>query len=157
MIQPLLQEPDTETAARRPMTCLLRENTDQLSLSMIYQRIVDGFAMEDMEAFIKSCALESTAQTIVRALGLPIRASQRRQSNQKDFRLTPSQSALAFQYAQVLERSTLVFGTQTDAEEWLRRPCRSLNGNVPLIMVENVIGAQLVCEYLKRVESGVYQ
>jgi putative toxin-antitoxin system antitoxin component (TIGR02293 family) len=157
MIQSLLQEPDTATAARQPMTCLLREDSDQLSLPMIYQRIVDGFAMKDMEAFIMSCVLESTAQTIIRALGLPIRASQRQQRTQKDVRLTPKQSALAFQYAQVLERSTLVFGTQTDAEEWLRRPCRSLDGNVPLIMVENMIGAQLVDEYLKRVESGVYQ
>lgn len=48
-------------------------------------------------------------------------------------------SAVAFQFAKVLEHATTVFGTQRLAEEWLDRPCKHLAGNVPLNLIDNPI------------------
>ena len=66
-------------------------------------------------------------------------------------------SAVAFQFAKVLEHATTVFGTQRLAEEWLDRPCKHLAGNVPLDLIDNSLGFQVVEDYLERVELGVYQ
>ncbi|WP_460045013.1 antitoxin Xre/MbcA/ParS toxin-binding domain-containing protein [Pseudomonas sp. S2_H01] len=157
MIKSLLQELAPKTSACLPTECLLHNRADQFSLAMIYRRIMEGFSTKDMRALLGGCVLESTTRTMLRGLGMSTRAYQRHRNDKGDVRLTALQSALAYQYAQVLERSTRVFGTQTFAEEWLGQPCKFLDGNVPLSMVENVIGAQAVEEYLKRIEYGVYQ
>lgn len=157
MIQSRLQNPATASSPRRPTDYLLLEDADNCSLLMIYRHIMGGFAMKGVEALLASCVLQSTRRTMIRALGVSTRTAERHRNIRGDVRLTPQQSALAFQYAQVLELSTSVFGKQTRAEEWLGRPCRSLDGNVPLIMVENVFGAQAVDNYLRRIEMGVYQ
>lgn len=57
----------------------------------------------------------------------------------------------------ILKRATAVFGTQKLAEEWLERPCKYLDDNVPLELIDNSFGFQLVEEYLERLELGVYQ
>jgi putative toxin-antitoxin system antitoxin component (TIGR02293 family) len=67
------------------------------------------------------------------------------------------QSAIAFQYAKVLEDAMSVFGTLRLAEEWLAKPCRHLAGNIPLDLVSNPLGFQVVENYLERLELGVYQ
>lgn len=157
MIRPLVQDRDSIGSAPRPMACLLGEDADEISLTMIYRRIMDGFAKKDVEAFLASCVRESTKETMMNRLGMSSRSRRHHQRTEGGVRLSAHQSAQAFRYAQMLERSILVFGTQASAEEWLGRPCRSLDGNVPLIMVENSIGAQVVGEYLRRIESGVYQ
>ena len=51
-------------------------------------------------------------------------------------RLNASQSAVAFQFAKVLEYATTVFGSLPLAEEWLQKPCRHLADLVPLTLVE---------------------
>lgn len=60
-------------------------------------------------------------------------------------------------YAQVLAHATNVFGSQPLAEEWLRRPCKFLEGGVPLDMIDNPVGLQTIEGYLDRIEYGVYQ
>lgn len=157
MIQPLVQDGDSAGSAHGAIACLLGEDADKISLTMLYRRIMDGFPKKDVEAFLASCVCKSTKETMMSRLGMSSRPRRNHQRTDGGVRLTAPQSAQAFQYAQMLERSILVFGTQASAEEWLGRPCRSLDGNVPLIMVENSIGAQVVDEYLRRIESGVYQ
>ena len=64
---------------------------------------------------------------------------------------------MAFQFARVLEHAISVFGSLKLAEEWLGRPCRYLDGEVPLDVIDNPIGFQTVEDYLQRIEYGVYQ
>ena len=59
-------------------------------------------------------------------------------------------------YAKVLEHAINVFGSQQLAEEWLGRPCKFLEGGVPLDMLDNPIGFRAVEDYLDRVQYGVY-
>jgi len=61
------------------------------------------------------------------------------------------------QYNKVLERAIAVFGNQKLAEEWLGRPCRYFNGELPLAIITDPVGLQAVEAYLQRIEHGVYQ
>jgi len=61
------------------------------------------------------------------------------------------------QYTKVLERAISVFGNQKLAEEWLGRPCRYFNGEMPSAIITDPVGLQAVEAYLQRIEHGVYQ
>jgi putative toxin-antitoxin system antitoxin component (TIGR02293 family) len=84
----------------------------------------------------------------------------KKQAGNEDFantRLDPLQSAIPLQFAKVLEHATVVFGTLAAAEEWLERPCRYLDGFIPLDLVDNPLGLQVLEDYLDRIKHGAYQ
>ncbi|MNL39960.1 hypothetical protein D3C87_1622710 [compost metagenome] len=60
-------------------------------------------------------------------------------------------------YAQTLKHAINVFGNQQLAKDWLKRPCKCLEGNIPLELIGNLHGFQKVENYLNRIEHGVYQ
>ncbi|QBZ89325.1 DUF2384 domain-containing protein [Pseudomonas viciae] len=60
-------------------------------------------------------------------------------------------------YVKALEHATDVFGGQRLAEDWLRKPCTYLDDQVPLELIDNPPGFQVVEDYLARIELGVYQ
>ena len=60
-------------------------------------------------------------------------------------------------YAKALEHAANVFGSQQLAEDWLRKPCTYLDGQVPLELIDNSQGFKVVEDYLSRIELGVYQ
>ncbi|MFC2973267.1 antitoxin Xre/MbcA/ParS toxin-binding domain-containing protein [Azotobacter bryophylli] len=94
--------------------------------------------------------LYSTKKIMSRIMGKSIRNIQR-QSIKQPAHLNPQQSAMTLQHA------INVFGTQTLAEEWLGRPCKYLDGDVPLDVIDNPAGFQAIEDYLERIEYGVYQ
>ncbi len=81
----------------------------------------------------------------------------KRQGIKKPAHLNSQQSAMALHHAKVLEHAINVFGNQKLAEEWLGRPCKYLNDNVPLEVIDNPAGLQAIEDYLERIEYGVYQ
>ncbi|WP_241193586.1 MbcA/ParS/Xre antitoxin family protein [Pseudomonas chlororaphis] len=96
-------------------------------------------------------------RVIKRIVGKPGRTKQGKNDKSTTGRLGAFESAIAFQYAKVLEHATTVFGTLRLAEEWLAKPCRHLAGNIPLDLVGNPLGFQAIEDYLERVELCVYQ
>jgi len=144
-------------AARRPTECLLHGDPELLSPPMIYKRTIKGFVLKDVKAMLALSTLYSNQKIISRIVGKSVRTLQRKGSSAEPAMLNPQQSALAFQFAKVLEHATKVFGTQTLAEEWLGRPCKFLDGELPLEVIDNPIGFQAVEDYLERMEYGVYQ
>ena len=66
-------------------------------------------------------------------------------------------SAATIHYAKVRDRAINVFGNQRLAEEWLGRPCRYLDGDVPQDLIDNPERLQAVEAYLERIRHGVYQ
>ena len=50
-----------------------------------------------------------------------------------------------------------MFGDQQLAEQWLSRPCKYLDGDIPLDVIHNPMGFQAVEDYLERIKYGVYQ
>nr|WP_192963540.1 antitoxin Xre/MbcA/ParS toxin-binding domain-containing protein [Pseudomonas fluorescens]CEK42209.1 hypothetical protein PQBR57_0256 [Pseudomonas fluorescens SBW25] len=148
---------EAANAPRRPTEYLLRSDTGQLSNVMIYRLTMEGFALKDVQAMLSISFLYSNQKVMSRIVGKSIRTIQRQGSSKQPAQLNPQQSAVAFQYAKALEHATTVFGSQKLAEEWLGRPCKYLEGEVPLEVIDNPVGFQAVEDYLERMTLGVYQ
>lgn len=152
---------DTHQASSMRSLCrltayLTQSQTESLSPLDLYQRVREGFALSDVKAMVSASELYSTGKILRRIIGKSTRSLQQGNAG-GTARLNAQQSAVAFQYAQALEHAASVFGSQPRAEEWLGRPCKHLAGNVPLELIENALGFQIVEAYLQRIELGVYQ
>lgn len=142
----------------RPTTDLTQSQSEQLSTLDLFLRVKEGFALSDVKAMVAASELYSAAKVLRRITGRSSSTIQRQGSSKGGaVRLNAQQSAVAFQYAQALEHAASVFGSKQRAEEWLGRPCKHLADNVPLEMIENSLGFQVVEGYLHRIEFGVYQ
>lgn len=147
---------DGRASVRKPTEYLLGRDIKMLSPVMIYKITTEGFAFQDVQEMVSVSVLLSNKKIMSRIVGRSVRTLQR-QGDKKQANLNSHQSAVALQYAKVLEQAINVFGTQQLAEEWLGRPCKFLEGNVPLDMIDNPVGFQAVEDHLSRIEHGVYQ
>lgn len=138
-------------AVRKP-TEILCGDCEPLSLIEIYGLITKGFFGEDVRKMISCSELYSRKLILKRILGASSKTARTGAS-----RLSPQQSAVAYQFAETLEKATRVFGTQISAECWLDRPNRYFNGKIPVDIVNNPVGFRMVKEYLERAEYGIYQ
>lgn len=136
---------------------LTQSQNEPLSPLDLFMLVREGFVFNDVEAMVSASELYSAAKILRLITGKSARSIQRQRNEGSTARLNAQQSALAFQYAQALEHAASVFGSQRRAEEWLGRPCKHLKGSVPLELIENSLGFQVVEEYLQRIELGVYQ
>jgi putative toxin-antitoxin system antitoxin component (TIGR02293 family) len=59
-------------------------------------------------------------------------------------------------FAETLARATEVFGSREDAERWMSGEVMGLDGARPVDLMRTVQGAELVNEFLLRLEHGVY-
>jgi putative toxin-antitoxin system antitoxin component (TIGR02293 family) len=59
-------------------------------------------------------------------------------------------------FAEILAKATTVFGSKQEAERWLEQPAIGLNQQRPVDLLVSPTGAQLVEDYLTRIEFGVY-
>lgn len=135
---------------------LIPSQPESLTSLELFMLVREGFAFDDVAAMVSASELYSAANILRRITGNSTRSLQGQRKGSLA-RLNPQQSALAFRYAQALEHAAVVFGSQRGAEEWLARPCRYLEDDVPLTMIENPFGFRVVEEYLLRIEMGVYQ
>jgi putative toxin-antitoxin system antitoxin component (TIGR02293 family) len=142
-----------ESDVRKPTEHLTQISSGQLSQLDIFFLAKEGFALQDVRAMISISKLYASSKVIDRILG----KSKPKKTHDGTPRLNASQSAIAFQFAKVLEQATTVFGSQPLAEEWLQKPCRHLADLVPLTLVDNPLGFRAIAVYLGRVELGVYQ
>ncbi|WP_449432062.1 antitoxin Xre/MbcA/ParS toxin-binding domain-containing protein [Pseudomonas putida] len=144
-------------SAGRPTTYLTGPHTAPLSSLGVYTLVREGFLLDQVVAMVSSSHLFDSAKVIKRILESSGPSGRRRKGGVYASRLDARQSAVAYQYAQALEDTLKVFGSQRIAEEWLGQPCIHLAGHVPLDLIENWWGFQAVREYLQRIEYGVYQ
>jgi len=153
--EPLTTE--TRPTQRMPTEYLLGRYTGDISQVMTYRLIAQGFDQKDVLEMLSISDLYLKNNIINRILDKSTRTLQRQSRNIHTTLLTKQQSAVAFQYAKILELAIGVFGNQTLAEEWLGRPCKFLEGDMPLDVIDNTFGFQTVEDYLRRIEHGVYQ
>lgn len=130
------------------------EDLNQLELALLVKK---GFSLEALIAMLNVSELYSSKKILTRIMGKSARSLQRHMIQRGAVLLNEYQSAVALQYALVLEHATAAFGTQRLAENWLEKPCSQLLGEIPLEMLGNLWGFRLVLSYLDRVVLGVYQ
>jgi hypothetical protein len=83
--------------------------------------------------------------------------SRRELKESKTVRLNHPQNAVSFQFEEVFKHAIIVFGDQQSVEDWLKKPCRYLGSKIPLELINNPLGVQVIEDYLTRIEHGVYQ
>lgn len=72
-------------------------------------------------------------------------------------RLMPAHLASAtWRFAEVLALAVHIMGSAEAVQRWLIRPASGLDGQRPLDMLRTVPGAEVVVEFLMRLEYGVY-
>lgn len=150
------QMPASTPIPRKPTEYLTQVSVDQLGELRIFLLAQEGFTLQDVRAMVSISKLYSSSKVIERICGTPSRKNVGKKDDPAS-RLSAFQSAVAFQFARVLEHATTVFGSLQLAEEWLEKPCRHLAGHIPLDLVDNPLGFKVIEDYLERVELGVYQ
>jgi putative toxin-antitoxin system antitoxin component (TIGR02293 family) len=143
-------------ASRKPTEVLLHGRKGDTRM-LIIRYTQEGFILSDVKEMLSISDLYMEHDLVQRITGKSLRTVQRLAKETNPVRLNQQQSTVAFQYAQALEHAIDVFGDQHLAEEWLKKPCKYLEGNIPLDLIDNSLGFQVVEDYLTRIEYGVYQ
>jgi putative toxin-antitoxin system antitoxin component (TIGR02293 family) len=89
------------------------------------------------------------------AMGMSLRTLQRHKNTPAEH-LDVQQSGRTWKFAEILAKATRVFGSQDEAEQWLRRPAIGLNQQRPVDLLTTPAGVQLVEDYLGRLEYDGY-
>lgn len=91
---------------------------------------------------------------IEKAVAMSLRTFQRVRHDRKP--LDADRSSRVWKFAEILAKTTSVFGTQQKAEEWLAKPAQGLNGHRPIDLLATQTGTELVEQFLERLDYGVY-
>lgn len=113
-------------------------------------RIRTGLPYRSLECVQRR--LQVTLPEAAAILHTPMRTLARRKRARK---LDAVESDRLVRFARVAAHAVAVFGDETKAAGWLRRPNRSLNGDLPLRLLDTEIGTAQVDEILGRIEYGI--
>jgi putative toxin-antitoxin system antitoxin component (TIGR02293 family) len=92
---------------------------------------------------------------VAKVLGISTRTL-RRQSETPDKQMPADLASKAWLFAETLAKATEVFGGKEEAERWMSKPAMGLDGQRPIDLLQTVQGAELVNDFLTRLEYGVY-
>jgi putative toxin-antitoxin system antitoxin component (TIGR02293 family) len=104
-------------------------------------------------AALRSLEAHGYSQDEIFALVVPRRTYARRLKRHEP--LTVEETDRAIRLARVAELAQQIFGDQSKAHRWLRKPKRALGCATPLAYLASEAGARLVEEMLYRIDSGI--
>ncbi|AVO62271.1 type II RES/Xre toxin-antitoxin system antitoxin [Pseudomonas chlororaphis] len=151
----LLREEAAVYALPSPMVRGLLPGTNADDPMAVFRATQLGFSLGAVIELVESVEAFKRYNVLSKIVGFSERTLARRLKNQ-DQALTPEQSARALHYAQVLEKAEAVLGSRALAEEWMTQPALGLDGEVPIDLLANPVGYELVTDFLHRLEFGVY-
>ncbi|MES2818176.1 MAG: antitoxin Xre/MbcA/ParS toxin-binding domain-containing protein [Pseudomonadota bacterium] len=137
-------------------TGLLTGGAEPDDLAAVYRVTEKGIPIKALSRFAESVEMFNIDFLLMKLTGLSERTIQRRLKSPEEA-LNSEQSARAIRGAQILDQAVRVIGTPELAESWMSKPAKGLDGLKPIDLLDNSIGAQLVSEFLTRLEYGVYQ
>jgi putative toxin-antitoxin system antitoxin component (TIGR02293 family) len=120
----------------------------------VHAAIVKGVPYGSLVALVSQLN-ELDEGDICKVLGISTRTL-RRQTQTPDKAMPPDLASKAWLLAETLAKATEVFGGIEDAQRWMSRPAMGLNGQRPIDLLETIQGAELVTDFLTRLEHGVY-
>jgi len=96
-----------------------------------------------------------SADELADAVGISARTL-RRQREQPDKPMPADLASKTWLFAETLAQASAVFGSRDAAERWMAHPALGLDGARPIDLLRTLQGAELVTEFLGRLEHGVY-
>jgi putative toxin-antitoxin system antitoxin component (TIGR02293 family) len=121
----------------------------------VHEALSQGLPRQALTYLVGKVAVLHDPAILDRAVGVSLRTAQR-------FKAAPGkplsreQSGRLWKFAEILTTAIKVFGSQEEAEQWLRRPAMGLDRRRPIDLLATPAGVQLVEDFLKRIEYGVY-
>ncbi|MOA38211.1 hypothetical protein D3C78_1598690 [compost metagenome] len=95
-------------------------------------------------------------QVLAKIIGMSPRALLRR-AQRTDIALSPMLSSRLLTFVQILMQAEVVFGSRQLAAKWITKPALGLESYPPIDLLTNPQGAELVADFLGRIEYCVYQ
>ncbi|HLW27006.1 MAG TPA: antitoxin Xre/MbcA/ParS toxin-binding domain-containing protein [Kiloniellales bacterium] len=120
-----------------------------------HEMLARGLPPQALEHLLDNLLVLKPSEALERAIGMSGRTLQRRRQAQAK-PLDTNQSIRTWVFAKILSRATAVFGSQEEAERWLESPAMGLDQWRPLDLLATSEGAELVEDFLDRLEYGVY-
>lgn len=120
----------------------------------LHHVILDGMPGRALDCLTGN-AIVLSARQVSEAVGVSTRTLRRRRES-PEAALSPEQGGRALRFAELLARASVVFGGQEAAERWFDTPAMGLDRHKPIDLIATQVGAQLVDEFLGRIEYGVY-
>ena len=121
----------------------------------VHEMLLQGLPGKALTHLVDSVVVLRKPASLEKAVGISLRTLQRR----KDAPMKPlsqEQSSRAWKFADILARATSVLGSQDEAEQWLERPAIGLNQRRPIDLLATAAGTEIVEDFLRRLEYGVY-
>ena len=121
----------------------------------VHEMLLQGLPGKALTHLVDSVVVLRKPASLEKAVGISLRTLQRR----KDAPMKPlsqEQSSRAWKFADILARATSVLGSQDEAEQWLERPAIGLNQRRPIDLLATSAGTEIVEDFLRRLEYGVY-
>ena len=138
-----------------PMVAVLLSGRNSDDRMEIYRAVKNGFPLQSVLDMIENSEVYKQRGVLSKIVGASDRTLARRLKTPNEA-LTAEQSTRALNYAEVLEKATDVLGSRELAEQWMVKPARGLDGEVPIDLISNSVGYELVTDFLTRIEYGVY-
>jgi putative toxin-antitoxin system antitoxin component (TIGR02293 family) len=123
----------------------------------VHEEILEGFPGVALTTLVERVDLLKRPEFFERALGVSVRTFQRRKGEAVARALSPEQSGRIWKFAEILAKATDIFGSQEEAERWLKRPAIGLDDHRPIDLLSTPAGVELVEAHLERMEFGVYE
>ncbi|HME21763.1 MAG TPA: antitoxin Xre/MbcA/ParS toxin-binding domain-containing protein [Acetobacteraceae bacterium] len=120
-----------------------------------HELLLEGLPGRALRHLIDSLSVLQKTASIEKAVGMSLRTFQRRKGAPAK-RLSQEQSGRAWKFAEVLAKAISVFGSQSEAEQWLERPAIGLERRRPIDLLATQAGVEIVETFLQRLEYGVY-
>lgn len=115
-----------------------------------------GLPSQALLHLAKEVAFLNVEINLDKAIGISVRTLQRRKNDGDASTLSVEQSNRTWKFAEILGRTTEIFGSQKDAEAWLNMPAIGLDQRKPIDLLATSVGVESVEDYLTRIEYGVY-
>jgi putative toxin-antitoxin system antitoxin component (TIGR02293 family) len=124
------------------------------SRAEVHAAILDGIPYASL-IFLLATFKALDEADVVHVLGISARTL-RRQREMPRKSMPADLASRTWLFAEMLAKATAVFGSTQRAEEWMARPALGLDGQRPIDLLQTVQGAEIVGDFLTRLEYGVY-
>lgn len=128
--------------------------SDPCSRLDVHAAILNGIPFASLIYLLSS--LRSVDESdVVNVLGISARTLRRQRETPKKS-MPADLASKTWLFAETLAKASEVFGDKQRAEEWLTKSAMGLDGQRPIDLLQTVQGAEIVNDFLTRLEYGVY-
>ena len=114
------------------------------------ESIRHGIAISNLDRLIQTLGIDR--EVLLDILGISNRTLQRK--FRANDRLSPLASDRLSRVDRIYQLAVSVFGDEKKAAEWLKRPSRALNNELPIRLLDTDAGTQQVEQELRQIEFG---